>query len=158
MRVLLTIIFFSLTASIVSAQPNEMTGLPIRLGDSIEKVKNALATNLDPEEIPSTTLLRSSKKEKKHQLRLKTKGITVQFDGSDKVYAIRLEVPFAGNINGVGIGKSRNFLVEKMGKPVKILKEPFALNEPYIYYTDDITTVRFVFNQDDEIDIINIEK
>ena len=160
MQKFLIIVLVILTTNTASAQSNKISGLPIRLGDSIEKVKAEIGTDIEPEEVQETTsrFATSTQKEKKQQLRLKTKGIWVFFDKSGRVYTIRLEAPFAGNVDGVEIGKSRAFLVEKMGKPVKILKQPFAFNEPYIYYTDDITTVRFAFDNDDVIDVIYIEK
>lgn len=127
----------------------KISGLPIKPGDSIEKVKAALETDIEPEAYDN-----SASQGKNKQLRLKTKGIWVFFDQSGRAYTIRLDAPFAGNVGGVEIGKSRAFLVEKLGKPTRIIERMPTLNErskPYFYHIDDNTKVRFNFGDDDEI-------
>ena len=137
------------------AQTKTIEGLPIRPGDSIEKVKTALRTTLEPEESKSA-LQRNTK-----QLRLKTKGIWAFFDPDGRVYNIRLDAPFRGNVGGVKIGDSRATLVEKLGKPAKLLKGAtprLKQEDPYVYYIDDRTTVRFDFNRSAEIETVFILK
>ncbi len=142
-------------AGIAIAQDKKIEGLPVSLGDSIEKVKSALETTLEPEES------RSAVQRNTKALRLKTRGIWVFFDQDGRAYNIRLDAPFAGNVGGVQIGNSRALLVEKLGKPAKVLKDMvMGLNkfEPYLYYIDDRTTVRFDFDRDGEIETMFVLK
>lgn len=134
----------------------KISGLPIKPGDSIENVKSALNTDIEPEAYDN-----SASQGKNKQLRLKTKGIWVFFDQSGRAYSIRLDAPFTGNVGGVEIGKSRAFLVEKLGKPTKIIERMPTLNDrakPYLYRIDDNTKVRFNFGDDDEISDILVTK
>lgn len=134
------------------AQGKRIEGLPIKLGDSVEAVRAALGTTLEPD--PAKSALPSGAK----QLRLKTKGIWVFFDSNDRTYTIRLDAPFAGNVAGVKIGDPRAFLVKSLGEPPKVVKLPGKGPAPYLYYLDDTTTVRFDFDQDDKISSIYIFK
>ena len=155
MKQFLMIVFALLMAGTVGAQDKKIDGLPIKLGDSIEKVKAALGTAIEPEESKSA-VQRNSK-----ALRLKTRGIWVFFDQDGRAYNIRLDAPFAGNVAGVQIGQSRALLVEKLGKPAKVIKSVMiglGQSEPYLYYIDDLTTVRFDFDRDGEIETIFILK
>lgn len=134
----------------------KISGLPIQPGDSIENVKAALDTDIEPEAYND-----SASRGKNKQLRLKTKGIWVFFDQSGRAYTIRLDAPFTGNVAGVEIGKSRAFLEEKLGKPTKIIERIPTLNnrsKPYLYNIDDNTKARFNFGDDDEIIYIFITK
>lgn len=114
-----------------------------------------LGTAIEPEE--SKSAAQSNTK----ALRLKTRGIWVFFDQEGRTYDIRLDTPFAGDVAGVQIGQSRSLLVEKLGNPAKILKG-MAIDsnqaDPYLYHIDDLTTVRFDFDQDDAIATIYILK
>jgi hypothetical protein len=155
MKQFLMIVLAVLMTGTVGAQDNKINGLPIKLGDSIEKVKAALGTAIEPEE--SKSAVQSNTK----ALRLKTRGIWVFFDQEGRTYDIRLDAPFAGDVAGVQIGQSRSLLVEKLGNPAKILKG-MAIDsnqaDPYLYHIDDLTTVRFDFDQDDAIATIYILK
>jgi hypothetical protein len=127
----------------------KISGLPILPGDSIEKVKSALNTDIEPEDYSDSNMRKNYK-----QLRLKTKGIWVFFDQFGRAYTIRLDTPFAGNVGGVEIGKSRAFLMETLGKPTTIIERMKTINnrsKPYLYHIDDNTNVRFDFGDDDEI-------
>jgi hypothetical protein len=141
---------------VASAQTKTIEGVPIGLGDSVEKVKTALGTTMEPEPIKSVF------NRKITLLRVRTKGISAVFNEDGKVESIRLDAPFAGNVGGVKIGDARAKLMEKLGKPVRVLKSqsgsPFKQTEPYIYYVDDRTTVRFDFDRDDEIETMFILK
>src|SRR5882672_2241599 len=116
MKQLLTIVLTVLMTGAVGAQDTKINGLPIKLGDSIEKVKAALGTDIEPKE--SKSAVRANTK----MLRLKTKGIWVFFDQEGRTYNIRLDAPFAGSIAGMQIGQSRALLVEKLGKPARVIK------------------------------------
>jgi len=142
-------------SSLALAQGKAIQGLPVALGDSIEKVQSALGTTMQAEESKSAVQTNTK------QLRLKTQGIWVFFDQDGKAYNIRLDAPFAGNIGGVKIGDSKAALTEKLGKPAKVMKgmmPGFRTQEPYLYYIDDRTTVRFDFDRDGEIETAYILK
>jgi hypothetical protein len=155
MKYVLTLALALLLTGPVAAQNARIEGLPIKLGDSIEAVKAALGTTLEAED--SKSAVRRNTK----SLRLKTKGIWVFFDQDGRSYNIRLDAPFAGNIAGVKIGDSRARLQETLGKPHKVIKSVFPSTlrpEPYLYYIDDLTTVRFDFDGDGEIETAFILK
>lgn len=135
------------------AQGKGIEGLPIKVGDSVEKVRAALDTSLKPESP------RSNPESEAKELRLKSKGIWVFFDREGRTETIRLDPPFAGNFAGLKIGHSRALVVEKLGEPGKVLKGPEMLgSKPYLYYIDDLTTLRFDFDRDDKISTIYIFK
>jgi hypothetical protein len=153
MKYFLMIAVAVLATGAFGAQGKGIEGLPIKVGDSMEQVRAALGTAMKPESSKSNP--DSGTKE----LRLKTKGIWVFFDREGRTYSIRLDPPFAGNVDGVKIGHPRALLVEKLGQPVKVLKGPAMMDsKPYLYYIDDLTTVRFDFDQDDKISTIFILK
>ena len=156
MKRLLIVGVVTLYAAVAAAQQRAIEGLPIKLGDSIETVKAALGTALEPE------AYRSAAQRNARTLRLKTKGIWVFFDQDGRAYNIRLDAPFDGNVGGVKIGQTRAALVEKLGKPAKVVKGVVLAGltqyEPYLYYIDDLTTVRFDFDRDGEIEVIYIIK
>ena len=144
-----------LFSSAVAAQTVSINGLPIGLGDPVEKVRSTLGTTLEPE--PATSASRRDTK----QLRLKTRGIWTFFDQTNQVYNIRLDAPFPGNVGGVKIGDSHAHLVKTLGKPAKTLKIGPALPDridPVLYYIDDVTTVRFDFDRDGLIETIFVMK
>lgn len=155
MKTFLMIVVVMLMTGTVGAQNKSIEGLPIKLGDSIEKVKAALGTAIEPEESKSATQ-RNTK-----ALRLSAQGIWVFFDQEGRAYTIRLDAPFAGNIAGVQIGDTRALLEEKLGKPAKVMKSTgndLNQSESYIYYIDGLTAVRFDFDQDGGIEKIFIVK
>ena len=151
MRILALVVALAVSNAVL-AQGKGIEGLPVGLGDSIEKVQAAFGTTLEPE--PSKSTMQNTR-----QLRLRTRGVSVFFDQDGKAYTIRLEAPFAGNVGGVKIGDTRAVLVEKLGKPAKVMKAASGYgppnqrdSAPYIYYIDDRTTVRFDFDRDNEIE------
>ena len=152
---LTTVLFMGLYTGSALSQPVSVVGLPIKFDDSIEVVKTTLRTTMEPEEATSAGQ-RNTK-----QLRLKTKGIWVFFDKTGHVMNIRLDAPFAGNIGGVRIGDSIVLLEKTLGKPAKLLKMGIQLpdrNDPYLYYIGDITTARFDFDRDGQIETIFLFK
>lgn len=146
-------LFIMLSASFVYAQnvevPQTISGLPIKPGDSIEKVKAALVTDLEPEPFDKNANQKNLK-----QLRLKTKGIWVFFNQFGDVETIRLDAPFPGNIGGVGIGNTRASLEEKLGKPTRTIDNMRTDSEskPYLYNLSKDMRVRIDFDRDDEIE------
>ena len=130
-------------------------GLPtIRFGDTAEQVQKELSTSLEPEEMP-TTGPQLPYAVKKMQLRLKTRGIWVFFE-KDKVTEIRLDAPFKGNIAGVKLGDSETKIEKTFGAPVAHSK--WGQLTGYSYYFDDVTTVRFMVNADDELETVFLVK
>jgi hypothetical protein len=146
-----TALCLGLHTGLATAQSTQVTGLPIGVNDSAVKVKELLQTSLTPE--PASYVNSPTKTE----LHIKTKGIWVFFDKDDRAISIRLDPPFSGNVGGVKIGDTRDKLINALGKPAKIVKsetKPTNKSEPYEYYFDDITTMKFLFDRDDEIETI----
>lgn len=154
-RIAAAAVFLGLFSGLAISQTAQIVGLPVKLGDPVETVKSALQTSLDPDESSSATYTNSK------ALRLKTKGIWVFFDRENRVRSIRLDAPFSGNVGGIKIGESLALLEKTLGKPAKVMKTEFAIrgrNDPYIYYIDDVTTVRFDFDRDGLIETISVLK
>jgi len=139
---------------VVQAATINIEGLPIKIGDSVENVQKALGTDLEPEkrESPITPPIRPNTKT---ELRLKTKGIWVFFE-KGKVYTIRLDKPFSGNVGGVKPGDPSSKIEKTFGPPIK--RGTFGNLLTYTYYFDDLTTTRFDVNPDDEIETIFLIK
>ncbi|MGZ5036463.1 MAG: hypothetical protein ACXWHB_02665 [Usitatibacter sp.] len=153
MKYILMIAIAVLATSAFETQGKGIEGLPIKLGDSVEKVRAALGTTMKAESS------RATPDSETKELRLKSKGIWVFFDREGLAYSIRLEPPFAGNVGGVKVGSPRALLVEKLGEPAQVSKGPTMMkSRPYLYYADDVTTVRFDFDQDDKVSVIYILK
>ncbi|MCO5400808.1 hypothetical protein [Ralstonia soli] len=127
-----------------------VTDLPVKLGDSVDDVKRALGTTLDPEPMdqPNPAL------PKKKQLRLKTKGIWVFFE-KDRVTTYRVDAPFKGSVGGVHVGDDVVTLTKALGNPVKT--GTFANRTTYTYYFDDVTTTTFLLNNDEVETILFIK-
>lgn len=154
-QIIAVAIFLGLYSGFAISQSAQVVGLPIKLGDPIETVKTALQTSLEPEE--STSASQTNQK----ALRLKTKGIWVFFDKASRTSTIRLDAPFSGNVGGIKISDSLALLEKTLGKPAKIMKIGFAIPgryDPYLYYIDDVTTVRFDFDRDGLIETIFVLK
>lgn len=148
-------LLLALHSGLAISQSTEIVGVPIKIGDPIETVKAALQTSIEPEEM--TSAVRTNTK----ALRLKTKGIWVFFDRTNRAYNIRLDAPFPGNVGGIKIGDSLALLEKTLGKPAKVMKIGISIPgryEPYLYYIDDLTTVRFDFDRDGLIETIFVMK
>jgi hypothetical protein len=139
------------------AEGVNIEGLPVWLGDTVDKVKEVYQTKLDPE--PSESPIQRGST----ALRLKTKGVWFFFNRDGKIYTIRIEAPFHGTINGVKIGDTASKMLKVLGQPAKVPK-PIAgltnvmLPRTYIYYLDDVTTANFQVNSDDEIETVFLLK
>jgi hypothetical protein len=134
------------------ASAQRIEGLPIKPGDTVEAVQAALQTDLKPVESQSATRRGVT------ALRLQDRGIWVFFDNKGVAYVIRLDAPFAGDVGGVKIGSTRDFLIETLGQPGRIVQvtapgEP----EPYIYYLGE-RTARFNFDRSGVIETMLIVK
>lgn len=136
---------------IAQAQPPVYGGLPIKIGDTVETVKQAYSTQLDPEPFLFNGQAVGT------QINLKSKGVWVVFDRRDRVQIICLSAPFSGKIAGVGIYDPKEQLVRLLGPPVKKTKnEQFLVS--YIYYFDDVTTTIYGFNRYDNVETICLSK
>lgn len=149
-----TSVFMGITifASVAAAQAaTVIEGVPVKIGDSVENVQQALGTNLQPEKKEDTTSFASIKPSHKSALRLKTKGIWVFFE-KGKVYTIRVDKPFSGNVGGVKLGDPSSKIEKLLGPPAK--RGTLGKNQTLTYYFDDITTTQFNVNQDDEVETV----
>ncbi|WP_024570421.1 hypothetical protein [Cupriavidus metallidurans] len=91
---------FLISQAAIAAAP-VVSELPVKLGDSVDDVKHAFNTTLDPEIIESA--VPSPSQTRKKQLRLKTKGVWIFFE-KERVVTYRVDAPFKGNIGGVKLG------------------------------------------------------
>ncbi len=150
----LTGLFVALFCGLISTQALalDIDQMPIKLGDAYQQVKDAYKTSLEPEPVKTTTPGSTA-------VRLKTKGVWFFFNRESKVYTIRLDAPFPGNVGGVKINDSVVQMQKVLGKPAKIPPTQSTLQpRSYVYYLDDVTTVVFRANSDDEIETIFILK
>jgi len=139
---------FLINQAAVAAAP-AVTDLPVKLGDSVDDVKQAFGTTLDPE--PMESAVPSPGQTKRKQLRLKTKGVWFFFE-KERVVTYRVDVPFKGNVGGVKLGDDVTKLTKLLGAPVKT--NAFMGRTTYTYYFDDVTTTNFVFSGNDELETI----
>ena len=74
-------------------------------------------------------------------------------------YAGRIIPPFVGQIEGIRLGLSKAEVMEKLGKPVPFDNRILApnLRDVVMYYLDDVTTARFIFEKD-ELSTIHLLK
>lgn len=149
MKLTTVIAIFTIFGSAAVAQAVNIEGLPVKIGDTVENVQHALNTSLEPEKKEDSTAIASMKPSHKSELRLKTKGIWVFFE-KGKVYTIRVDKPFAGNVGGVKLGDPASKVEKLLGPPVK--RGTFGKHQTYTYYFDDITTTRIDVNQEDEVE------
>jgi hypothetical protein len=133
--------------TMVQASAVEIQGLPIRIDNTVEEVQKALNTTMEPEEFSTPVPMTP----KKTQLHLKTKGIWVFFE-KGKVSVIRADAPFSGNVGGIKLGDAAAKITKTLGKPIKEAKS--GNTNTYTYYFDDVTTTKFIVNQDDEVETI----
>jgi hypothetical protein len=147
-------LFISMSIGASAADGVNIEGLPISIGDTVDKVKEVYQTNLEPES--ENTAMRGTT-----SLRLKTKGVWFFFNRDGKIYTIRIESPFRGKINGVKIGDTAAKMLKILGEPAKTSKpinNLLQLPRTYTYYLDDVTTANFQVNADDEIEIVFLVK
>jgi len=112
--------------------------VPVKLGDTIEKVKAVYHTAAEPEaaNIPGRLAVKL--------LQIPEKGTWLFFDEDEIIYAIRLERPFPGQVAGVKIGDSADSVLHTLGSPQKRLPMP-GLHDALIYQPDSrfSTNIRF---------------
>jgi hypothetical protein len=147
-------LFISMNFAAVTAQAAAIIeGMPLHTGDTLDKVREIYKTDKQPEPYKTTI------EEGKTELRLRTKGVWFFFDKDNKIYTIRLDAPFAGAINGVRIGDSREKMMDVLGQPIKTLK-PLSDSGPfsYIYYLDDDTTANFTVDSDGKLETVFLTK
>lgn len=151
-----------IASTIAMAAPlGQPEGSPVRLGDSVEEVQRALATNLEPEIVESPIPGFGSST---WMLKLKTKGIYVSFNAKKTVKSIRLEAPFSQAVNGVRIGDSSESITRSLGTPIKNegsrsfdADRKLKTNMTYVYYPDDVTTLKLT-TKNDVVETIEIFK
>jgi hypothetical protein len=142
-------IALALQCAMANADTVETQGLPIHIGNTVEEVQKALNTTMEPDEMSNQ--FPGPMSVKRTQLHLKTKGIWVFFE-KNKVYTIRVDAPFSGNVGGVKLGDPSSKITKTFGKPIKEAR--FGFQNTYTYYFDDVTTTKFMVNQNDEVETI----
>ena len=88
----------------------------ISVGDSVEAVQKALATDAAPSPTSSSTTRNET------ALGIPARGLRVFFNESGTAIVIRLDSPFRGSIEGATIGASRDELRDRLGEPFKTMK------------------------------------
>ena len=86
--------------------------LNIEIGDSVEEVKKRLYLERDPDpytEDPSTPF----------RYKLPENGLSIFFGPDRKVQTLHYEAPFAGRVDGVGIGDPPAAVLKNKGKPTR---------------------------------------
>jgi hypothetical protein len=137
------------------AQTADIEGLPIRLGDTYDKVKEVYQTTL----VPEPDRLEDRFHPGATELRLKTRGVEFSFDKDGKIHTIGLVAPFRGAVSGVRIGDTIARMREVLGEPIKTLKPPMTAEFPhFIYYIDDQTTARFGTDGDGKVESVVLFK
>jgi hypothetical protein len=148
----IALLLLSANVAAAMAQTGKVDGMPIQVGDTIDKVQDAYKTTMVPEPV-------SSIHEGEKGLQLKTKGVWFFFSKDGAIDTIRLDAPFKGTIGGVKIGDTTAKMREQLGEPIKTLKPPaVAQHEAYLYYIDDRTTARFDVDGDSKIETVFLFK
>jgi hypothetical protein len=131
------------TQSASPAKAVKMQGFLARFGDTPDKVKSAYHTHQEIE--PADPASKSSQP----SLWLKTEGVDYFFDEKGKVDNIRVDEPFAGNVNGVKIGDSLAQMCKVFG-PADMTYKPFQNPtwSDYVYSLGDLT-VEFQLRKDE---------
>lgn len=118
--------------------------LDIKIGDSVAAVKAVLKTDLAPKMMERNPALPPNVPDMnagKSVLHLATKGIWVFFDQVGKVYTIRLDAPFAGDVKGIRLGDDLAKLTSTLGNPLTNPYPAFGRMLAYKYVLDDVRHV-----------------
>jgi hypothetical protein len=151
-RLIVALLFVSASFGQVLAEDANIEGMPIKVGDTYDRVKAAYDTSLAPEPVRSIN-------DGETGVHLKTRGVWFFFAKDGKIDTIRLDAPFHGAVSGVRIGDTSAKMREVLGEPVKTLKPPVtAEHAGYIYYIDDRTTARFDVDDDNKIETVFLFK
>ena len=151
-RLIVALIFVSASFGQLLAEEANIEGMPIKIGDTYDRVKQAYDTSLTPEPVRSIH-------DGETGVHLKTRGVWFFFAKDGRIDTIRLDAPFQGAVNGVRIGDTTARLRDVLGEPVKTLKPPITPeHEAYVYYIDDQTTARFDVDDDNKIETVFLFK
>lgn len=121
MRLLKPIVFallFISSAALAETAAN-IEGMPIRHGDTAEKVQDAYKTAMVPEAFKTPD-------DGSRGLRLKTKGVWFFFDKSGKVDNIRLDAPFKAPSMASGSATQRQECLKCLVSPPKLSNRPLV--------------------------------
>jgi hypothetical protein len=125
------------------------SAMTISVGDSFDAVQKAMGTMASPEPTHGATVTNA------HSLLLADQGIRIFFDGSNKVYEIRIDAPFAGQLMGTRISQSRQAIEDALGPPTKeITVSATKTARSFIYHLDAATTARYDFDAEDKLTTI----
>jgi hypothetical protein len=150
--IVIAVLFISANFGAALAQTANIEGMPIQVGDTLDKVQDFYKTTMVPEPVKTFTGEVTG-------LQLKTKGVWFFFDKDGKIDTIRLDAPFKGAVNGVRIGDSTVKMRGVLGEPIKTLKRPFSSQSSgHIYIVDDRTTARFDVDDDNKIETVFLFK
>ena len=153
MKFKLGLLMLLISAS-VNANDCEVTGINVRIGDGVEKIKEEFATIREPDEIkyrPGVGMPTGNGKE--YRYGFKDKGITIFLTEKKKVHTLRLESPFSGSVCGAKIGENISNLQKTLGGP---MKEPFEFGEymAHVYRMSNGETIRFDVDESGRIGVI----
>lgn len=109
-------------------------GLLVKLGDTPDQVNRAYHIPLSPEAptigYPSSDFLPQE-------------GICFFFDKTGKIYKIRLESPFQGNVKGIKIGDSSETVLKSLDEPTRSTTLSGQSSPNIFYYTHEGLELRF---------------
>lgn len=136
------------------AQPRVTQASPapsfsISVGDSLASVQHTLGT------LDAPTPTRSAVVIDERMLAFPNLGIRIFFDAANQVYAVRIEAPYAGSVNGTELHQPRESLTSVLGAPVKTLAIPGSKpNSSFLFKPDASTRLRYDFDADDRVKTI----
>ncbi|MDB5775211.1 MAG: hypothetical protein JWP38_1344 [Herbaspirillum sp.] len=125
--------------------------VPVKLGDTIEQIRTAYQTAIEPEpaNIPGRPTAKS--------LRISSKGTWFFFDETGKIYTIRLDTPFQGRVAGVKIGDSSETVLKSLGNPRKRIPMS-GLPDAFVYQPDSSFFANIRFNLAGVVETIFLSK
>jgi len=124
-----------------------VSALDIHMGDSVNTVKSVLKTGVDPMPVSRPSTLPANVPDMnagKTSLHLVDKGIWVFFDQNGRVYTVRVDAPYAGEIKGIRVGDDAGTLRARLGEPLPSMG-PVAPPgfQSHRYVLDETRYVRF---------------
>lgn len=121
----------------------------ISIGDSLDGAQKALHIADSPMATHSSTAADA------RSLFSSNQGIRVFFDSANKVYEVRIDAPFAGQLGGTRINETREDVEKTLGPPAKDLSRSAAkLTRSFIYNIDAQTSARYDFDVGDKVKTI----
>lgn len=97
-----------------SASDKFLVSCPINIGDSVVKVKEYFQITEEPASADKAFPLAPN-----YTYHFSAYGIYIFFDSSKRVTRLRFEPPFAGTIDGVSVGDSKEKVLSLKGEPAK---------------------------------------